>query len=282
MKKDKKYCVYLVINKDNGKIYVGKTCKLILDRYREHWSSAYGKRRTYFWDALRKSGKDNFDVCLLDVVDSLEESSRKEIEYIQNWKSHLPDKGYNTSLGGEGVHPTEETRRKLSETWKAKTPWWVERGVPHPRQGSTINEKTRRALDRTGVPASEKNKEMSRSRRGLLSPTFGIKKTPEQKKNLSEKLKGRRLTDEWKQNISKGGKGRRATEQARINGSMAKLGDKNPMFGVIKEKHHSYRTDISRDTVCKMIDSGLGIGQIAGDLGVSRHLIQSRIEELDG
>lgn len=52
------YCVYAHINKVNGKIYIGQTCRK--PEYR--WNDGKGyKECTYFYNAIEKYGWDNFD-----------------------------------------------------------------------------------------------------------------------------------------------------------------------------------------------------------------------------
>jgi hypothetical protein len=53
----------------------------------------------------------------------------------------------------------------------------------------------------------------------------------ETKKNIGKSLEGRTLTTEWKNKIGAAGKGRIVNDEGRENIRLAKLGDKNPMFG---------------------------------------------------
>ena len=59
----------------------------------------------------------------------------------------------------------------------------------------------------------------------------GIKRTEEQKKAQSEKMKGRKASDETKLKMSIARKGRKHTEETKKKLSQAKVGEKNINFG---------------------------------------------------
>jgi group I intron endonuclease len=59
----------------------------------------------------------------------------------------------------------------------------------------------------------------------------GIKRTEEQKKAQSEKMKGRKASKETKLKMSLAHKGKKHTEETKKKLSQTKLGEKNPNFG---------------------------------------------------
>ena len=59
----------------------------------------------------------------------------------------------------------------------------------------------------------------------------GIKRTEEQKKAQSEKMKGRKASKETKLKMSLAHKGKKHTEETKKKLSQVKLGEKNPNFG---------------------------------------------------
>lgn len=112
----KKWKVYVHINKENGKRYVGVTSK----RNPNHrWSNGHGyKENPHFYSAIEKYGWDGFYHFVL--ADNLPEVMAKNLEklLIQKWHTQCKEFGYNMTSGGDGTpdyHPSEETRRKLSE-----------------------------------------------------------------------------------------------------------------------------------------------------------------------
>jgi hypothetical protein len=84
----------------------------------------------YFYNAIRKYGPAAFEVQVLGKVETSEELSQLEIELIKQYQSSDSDKGYNSTLGGDGLVPTDTTRRKMSDARKA----WHENN-PHPFLG---------------------------------------------------------------------------------------------------------------------------------------------------
>lgn len=107
-----KVCVYLHINKINGKVYVGQTRKKPTAR----WQNGTGyKTQTHFWAAICKYGWDNFEHKIL--VSELTQENADAIEkwLIKQLDTMNPDKGYNKESGGNGKRfVSEETKRKIS------------------------------------------------------------------------------------------------------------------------------------------------------------------------
>ena len=119
----KKYIVYKHTSPSN-KIYIGITCQDVERRWRN--GDGY-KSQKYFYRAIKKYGWDNFEHIVL--YRNLEERQAKvlEIALIHYYDSTNPNLGYNLTEGGEGYfgyHPSEETKKKLSENnakyWKGK------------------------------------------------------------------------------------------------------------------------------------------------------------------
>ena len=110
-----KYCVYAHINKTNGKIYIGQTCK----KPKERWSNGIGyKYQSHFWASIQKYGWDGFEHEIIASNLTKEEADNFERLLIEKLNTINPDFGYNMTLGGEGragCFPSDETREKLSE-----------------------------------------------------------------------------------------------------------------------------------------------------------------------
>jgi len=110
--------VYLVINKINGKKYVGQHSGSDLIAYwnRNVYLAQHGYQgKRLFYRAIRKYGPDNFDVRPLVIVATKQEMDYYEMGLIKVWDTTNPEKGYNITLGGSGslgVKQSEESRRK--------------------------------------------------------------------------------------------------------------------------------------------------------------------------
>lgn len=113
-----KYSVYKHTS-PNGKVYIG-----ITGRKPEHrWNNGKGYyQNQHFQNAINMYGWDNFTHEI--IVDGLtkEEACEIEKELISKYKSNQREYGYNKSSGGEnpaeGIHVSEETRRKQSLSHK--------------------------------------------------------------------------------------------------------------------------------------------------------------------
>ena len=116
------YCVYMHINETNGKKYIGITKNG--DDPNKRWKNGFGYRKNkYFWRAICKYWWDGFEHYIL--YDNLTEEEAKKYE---KWLIYLgdftnPEYGYNITKGGEGsagYHPSDETRKKMSEARKGR------------------------------------------------------------------------------------------------------------------------------------------------------------------
>ena len=114
--------IYKVLNKINGKEYIGQTVGSLKIRKRKHISAALRNPGTiYFHKAIRKYGIDNFKWEILTECDTIEELNRLEIHYIKLYNTF--NNGYNLTLGGNGsvgCIQSEVTKRKLSLMNKGK------------------------------------------------------------------------------------------------------------------------------------------------------------------
>lgn len=91
--------IYKITNKTNGHSYIGQTHYSVLQRFNEHWRDS--KRCDYkFSRALRKYGKDGFDICVIEEIPDEELNSREQywIQYYDTFNN-----GYNSTLGGDGI-----------------------------------------------------------------------------------------------------------------------------------------------------------------------------------
>lgn len=174
---DKKWCVYVHINKINGKKYVGITSRKPEDR----WDYGFGYRgQTYFYKAIQKYGWDNFKHEILLTNETKEYACAAERCLIKAYASNNPKYGYNLSSGGEsgtaGIPWTEERRKALSNKLK----------------GRKVSEETRVKISkaRIGTYVSEETKKkLSEQRQGELNSFYGKHHSEETRNIISEKAK---------------------------------------------------------------------------------------------
>ena len=151
--------IYCIINKLNGKLYVGKTVNFIkrMNSYRTN----HHKAQPHLFNATTKYGWDNF------LIEKLEENI--ELESVLNererfWIRHLcsVEFGYNCTYGGEGQIPSEEVREKI---------------------------RLSKLGDRNPMKNEETRKKVSESNKGRISPRRGAIMSDSSKNKVSEGLK---------------------------------------------------------------------------------------------
>lgn len=178
---DKKYCVYIHINEINGKMYVGQTCCSIMDRWENGFGYLGKKNGRYnqplFANAILKYGWDSFEHIIVYENLSLEEANLYEEWLIYLGDTTNPKYGYNILSGGKnskrsedyrkrlsesrkgeknhryGMHCTEETKMRISESHKGK---YV--GEKNPMYGKHHTEETRKRLSETHKNPSEETR----------------------------------------------------------------------------------------------------------------------------
>lgn len=124
METDKKYkgfsCIYKILNKINGKVYVGKTTCLVQRTY--NYNSDFrndGKRlNDYLYRAMVKYGYDNFEISPIEFCKT-NELAEKELSWILKLRSNERNFGYNLRLDSStGMIASIETSLKISENLK--------------------------------------------------------------------------------------------------------------------------------------------------------------------
>ncbi len=105
--------IYKITNKLNGKIYVGQTLKSLEERFQKHCWGTTEKDKYHLnmaiKKAIRKYGKDNFTIELIEEVET-DKLDEREVYWISFYDSY--NKGYNCTLGGQNG-----ATRKTSLTW---------------------------------------------------------------------------------------------------------------------------------------------------------------------
>lgn len=116
------YHIYKLTNRFNGKVYVGQTTKTPAQRFAGHVrNSTY--LRTRLSSAIKAYGRDAFIVETLARVQTRRDADRLEQEWICALAAHLPEFGYNLTLGGDGGQiPNAETRRRIGLAQRGKIP----------------------------------------------------------------------------------------------------------------------------------------------------------------
>lgn len=171
--------IYSILNKANGKIYVGQTNRPASIRRTEHFSELRTQKHDnpYLQRSWNKYGEDSFEFNVLEHCPD-EKLGENEDWWISYFDSMNRDKGYNLQSGGVvGYTRSEEFGKMISDRLK-------------------------------GVPRSEETKlKISKSNSGENNPFFGESHSIETKLKLS-KLRNNtgyyRVTKERKDDVKQG------------------------------------------------------------------------------
>lgn len=91
--------IYRIVNKVNGKSYIGKTEGTVEKRFKQHLAD-YKKERCKdrpLYRAFLKYGTENF---IVETLEETENAVDREIYWIKFYETF--GKGYNATLGGDG------------------------------------------------------------------------------------------------------------------------------------------------------------------------------------
>ena len=103
--------IYKITNIQNNKVYIGQTIRPIKQRFNRHINDALNNiLDTHFARAIRKYGKDNFKIEIIDTANNQNELNQKEQYWIQFYNS--VEKGYNE---------TDAISKCGGNTYKSKT-----------------------------------------------------------------------------------------------------------------------------------------------------------------
>ena len=112
--------IYKVVNKSNGKIYIGQSIN-IANRWYKHRNNPFNPEskqyNSKFYRAIRKYGIDNFEFSVLEEC-AREALDERECYWIDYYKSYDSENGYNLTKGGQGstgnfVKINEETLKEI-------------------------------------------------------------------------------------------------------------------------------------------------------------------------
>jgi len=227
--------VYEVQNQRNGKRYIGSAVN-IRDRWAVHLSTLRqnAHHNSHLQYAFDKYGEEAFMFSVLEHIEDTSQLIAREQYYLNVLKPE-----YNIAMvaGSKlGVHPTKETRRKMSEAKKGKR---------NPNYGKHLSAQTKQKLSlamsgeqsffygkhlspehRAKIgkrnegkhPSKRARRRMSESRRGEQNHFYGKHHNSESRKKISEALKGnqnsrgRILSQETRRKMSIAQKVRRRRE----------------------------------------------------------------------
>ncbi len=267
--------IYKITNKINNKIYIGQTIHTLLYRWNNHIRASNRGSNIYFHKAIRKYGKDSFNIEKLADAFSKEELNSLEIQYIKQYNSLAPN-GYNTSTGGEGGNNFSNNpniaiiKQHMSEGRKRYFANWTE------EERKLFSEKQKRkALDPNGIMQSQEYKEKMR-----IACTG--KKMPEHTKIiLKEKFIGREVNKDLRQKWRTNRKGKYLGNHWWNNGVNQKFCKECPGDDWIKGRLNPHWNQRNYKVFCielnKIFDGYLEAAKFICNISEDLELTQRRI-----
>ena len=186
--------IYLIIDLTNWKKYVGQHHYHLEKLDSSYHGSGHIIRQIY------KKRPHTLKEVYLKTCYTQEELDEWEKYFIKFYNTLSPN-GYNLTEGGNGGVPSEETRKKLSQSCKGR-----QFSEEHRKKLSEIRKK----LYSSGMKHPMLGKHHSEESINKISNSLkGQHPTDETRKKLSDVRKGRIISEETKQKMSNSKKGRR-------------------------------------------------------------------------
>ena len=89
--------IYKITNKFNCKDYIGQTVQTLKERFKQHT-----KADSVIGHAIRKYGRKNFTIEVIEECETREQLNEREIFWIAFFNCKVPN-GYNYTDGGQGA-----------------------------------------------------------------------------------------------------------------------------------------------------------------------------------
>ena len=255
VRRNNNYCVYIHTS-PNGKMYIGQTGDKPERRWKNDGSGYLQKNKSTgkynqpaFAHAILKYGWNNFQHDIIANNLTKEEADDLEKLLINKFNTMNSKYGYNLAEGGSRGSPSEETRRKMSESHKGnllseetkRKLSALNKGENNPNYGKHLSEETRKKLSEANKgencynygkhPSEETRRKMSESHKGKRLSEETKRKLSEAIKGENHPLYGKHLSDETKKKLSEANKGKRLSEETKRKISESVKGEKNPNYG---------------------------------------------------
>lgn len=227
--------IYMIKNNINEKIYIGKALN-VEDRWKYGHINPLNKNKhgnNHLQNSWNKYGKNNFDFSIIEQCNEKELNGREKY-WINHYKSFDPQYGYNKTFGGDGIIPTKQTRKKISDAIK---------GENNPFYGKNHSEEQKKKWSqmRKGVkPSDESRKKMSKSRKGKKAYWYGKNITEHMKESLSKTHKGKKISEEQKQKLRIASSNNKKYSLDEVNLIKVRLNSGETCANIAKDSQMSY------------------------------------------
>jgi len=233
--------IYKIINKVNGKIYIGSAV-CIVNRKRIHWFALRHNKHhsSTLQNAWNKYGENSF---IFETIEEVQEKG-KLIEREQFYLDALSPEYNICKIAGSclGQKHSEEARQKMSEAHKGEKHHFF--GKNHSKEAKQKMSESKKGKHRS----EETRQKMSDALKGEKHHNFGKHLSEETRQKISESQKGKHRSEETRQKISEPSKGEKNghygkhhSEESRQKMSEARKGEKSSSAKLTWEKVNEIR-----------------------------------------
>lgn len=190
--------IYKTTNLINNKVYIGKSEK--------EFDGTYYGSGVILHKAIKKYGKSNFTVDIIEKCKNITELNEREKYWIKYYSNY----SYNLAEGGTGGNTIKHFSNKRLEQYKLK--------LSKVRMGHIVTQKTRDKISKANKGRLMGDRDsIKQSIKELWKDPNSVYNSEEYRKNLSNGASNREWSDETKEKIRQ-----------------SKLGSKNPGSVTIK------------------------------------------------
>lgn len=113
--------IYKLTNVANRKVYVGATIRSVSARFQEHlWEARKDRaKKNPLYRDMRHFPSGTFHAEALAYAKNRDELKVLEEKYILQFKSNIPEFGYNIAVGWHGWHQSNTMKKQVSVSMKA-------------------------------------------------------------------------------------------------------------------------------------------------------------------
>jgi group I intron endonuclease len=267
--------IYKATNNKNGKVYIGQTIDTLVKRKNSHKNPDKKRKKSYFYNSIKKYGWENFEWEILEYCDSKDELDQTEIFYIWFYCSLNKKYGYNIRDGGARGKQAESSKKKSSKSHKGLPVWNKGKKLENHCWCKGKTKETCDILFKAGIKISKIRKEKKLGC-GSNNGMYGKHHTKETKLKLKEKKFNKSITIEKILELQQQG-------FTQIEIAIELFCSEKTIRNRLKQykKEGNIEKNIIDNTqILKLLESGLNYAQIAKELSCSPPTIRNRLKKM--
>lgn len=281
--------IYMIKNKINNKIYIGKSIK-IENRWYQHRYSLNNNLSSnlYLQASWNKYGEENFEFSIIELIENNNLLNNKEIYWINKFNSTNKENGYNITSGGDGrsCSCSDQTKKKISNSLIG-----MFSGENHHMYGKHHSDETIRKISQSNMGKKLSNEhKLKISKKSKMYKHSDITKekirlgntgkiiSDKTREKISKANKGKKISNETKEKISNSLKGREAWNKGKTY-NLKPLTAKTKEKISQSQKGNNYRTIISDEMIPNIINR-ISNGEKVKDLAIEFKVKETTIYSL--